>query len=71
MRDKITNLRLWQFGGPSGEASTLRAEGDKLMAEANEFYEASELCLRKAKLLEVQAITAWAKAEAIKGKTNA
>jgi hypothetical protein len=62
------NVLIWEFGGakPKTRADTLQAEGDKLMADANEFRFAEAHAKREAERLTILAITAWAKAEALR-----
>ena len=58
----------WNFGGPipaPTRAQTLRAEGDRIMAQAIEFREAMIHAEREAHKLEILAISAWAKAETL------
>ena len=62
------NVLIWEFGGakPKTRADTLAAEGDKLMADAELFREAERHAKREADKLTILAITAWAKAEALR-----
>ena len=58
----------WKFGGPLTRAQTLRAEGDRIMAQADELREAMIHAEREVRKLEILAITAWAKAETLEAQ---
>lgn len=68
MTEYVPNPTAWEFGGPKPaltRAQTIRAEGDRIMAQAEEFAIAMAHAKREYDRLSLLAITAWAKAEVL------